>query len=149
MAGTAQRAVRAQSLRSPTALTRLGLGWTTHAPGALGLVGRSGAVLQGSNMDTEPSAKPPFALTQDRLALLSEFMPSKAVVIGGLHAPYANTTGVSESAAEPRGTPPKLARAAKCVLVFYALDDHTIHKAEVCGGGTDFEIVSDSGVGSW
>jgi hypothetical protein len=75
-------------------------------------------------------------LSQDELTTIGRFLPTGSTVLGGVH--------LSNRSSEA-GT----FHAEDCVIAIYALDDHTIHQCQVCGGGDHYEISGDTVVGSW
>ena len=85
-------------------------------------------------MTTEPRADRPVPASQDALNTMAASLPDGAQVLIGIKA-------------SPDVDAPT--QAGPCFTVIYAADDHTIHAAGMCGGGTSYEIVSDDVVGSW
>ena len=81
-------------------------------------------------------ADKPIPLSQDELTTIGKVLPAGSTILGGVRS-------------SNKGSGASTFHAGDCVLVFYCDDNHGIHRAEVCGGGTDYEIVSDEVVGSW
>jgi hypothetical protein len=92
-------------------------------------------------MSTEQPVERPTLVSQDELSEIAKFLPENAVVVGGVTLSDEATTQVPDQVAARVSGP--------CVLVFSAADDHTIHRSEICGSGTHYEIISDVVVGHW
>lgn len=87
--------------------------------------------------EPQQTADRPVPLSPAQLAEISEFLPAGATLIGGLALSSETTPYQSDSPGD-------------CVIVIFALDDHTIHRAEVCEVSSHhYEIVSNTVVGSW
>jgi hypothetical protein len=92
-------------------------------------------------MSTEQPAERPTLVPQYELSEIAKSLPEGAVVLGGVKlSDEAATQAPDQVAARVSGP---------CVLVFSAADDHTIHRSEICGSGTHYEIISDTVVGHW
>jgi hypothetical protein len=92
-------------------------------------------------MSTEQGAERPTLVPQDELSEIAKFLPQGAIILGGVKLSNEVAAQVPDQVAARVSGP--------CVLVFFPLDDHTIHRAEVCGSGTHYEITSDVVVGHW
>jgi hypothetical protein len=88
---------------------------------------------RGLPVSTEQRAERPTLVPQSEFDAIAKVLPEGAVLLGGVKASYE----VAEDAPGP------------CVIIVFALNDHTIHHAEVCGSGTHYEITSDVVVGHW
>ena len=89
------------------------------------------------------SGERPVPLTSDQLAEIHEALPAGSIVIGGLNLSSGSRPSV------PKESEMTTTDSA-CVIVIYALDDHTIHKGVICQTGPhDYEIISDEVVGAW
>jgi len=93
-------------------------------------------------MTSEKGADRPTIVAQSELSTIAALLPDGAAVLTAVHLSYpANQGSESDS--------PANCVLGPCVLVIYAQDDHTIHKAEVCGSGTSYEICSDTVISHW
>lgn len=81
-------------------------------------------------MTTEPPVDRPTLVPESELQAIAQFLPEGAVVLAGLTASY------------------DVVDRDNCVIIFYSVG-HDIHRAVMCGGGTHYEIVSDTVVGTW
>jgi hypothetical protein len=91
------------------------------------------------NTSTEAKrpAQRPTPVLPARLTTMAKFLPAGATTIGGLVLSYEKTNSLTE-------------RLQECVLVIYALDDHTIHESQMCQTGpNEYEITGDSVIGTW
>ncbi len=89
------------------------------------------------NAYPDPAAKA-MLLSADQLAEIGTFLPSGAMVIGGVYAAAAAATFANT-------LPPNVD-----VEVIYAANDHTIHTAVVhYVGPGQYDITSDVVTGSW
>jgi hypothetical protein len=79
-------------------------------------------------------ADKPIALSKDELAARSRALPEGSTPIGGVYLSKRDSMTF---------------HAGDCVIVIYADDNHGIHRCQVCGSGTDYEIYDDEIVGSW
>jgi hypothetical protein len=94
-------------------------------------------------MSTEQHADRPTLVSQSELNTIAKLLPEGALVLTGvkLSYPTAAQGGASDS--------PANCVLGPCVLVISAQDDHTIHKSEMCGSGTSFEVCSDTVISHW
>jgi len=90
-------------------------------------------------MTTAQPAEQPVPLSESQLSEVAGSLPEGAAVLGGVSLSAGKTPDGYGTTTE----------SGNCVLVFCALDEHSIHRAEMCGGGTEYEIVSDTVVGAW
>jgi|GEM_PF-4980593 len=88
-------------------------------------------------MNAEKSTGRLVPLAADRQAELAEYLPDGAEILGGF------TLSQGEGSETPEADAPE----SKCVSIVYK-SEHEVHIAEVCGGGTEFEVVSDVVIGS-
>ena len=93
-------------------------------------------------MTIEQRADRPAVVSQDELSTIAALLPDGAVIFTGVHLSYPTAQGGASDS-------PANCVLGPCVLVIYSQDDHTIHKAEMCGGGTSYEICSDTVVSHW
>ena len=95
-------------------------------------------------MSTEQPAERPVLVSQTQLTTIREFLPPGATVIGGLVLSYEKTRELSDSSGV------SVLSSGGCVIVFYTLDDHTIHRVEMCEVEPHhYELMGDTVVGHW
>lgn len=82
------------------------------------------------------SSAVPSPLREAEFVPLQRFLPAGARIVGGLPLSYEEHQKIGPA-------------ARSCVLIIYALDDHTIHKATMCEVDGGFDIPDDVVIGSW
>jgi hypothetical protein len=93
-------------------------------------------------MSTEQRTDRPTPVPESDLSAIAKLLPKGAHILLSVKLAYPTAQGGASDA-------PSNCTTGPCVLVIYDQDDHTIHRAEMCGSGTSYEICSDTTIGTW
>jgi hypothetical protein len=80
-------------------------------------------------MNTTYKSEKPVTLSQAELTTIGRLLPAGATLVGGVVLSSDRKTHLSASSGAS-------VTGGNCVDVIYALDDHTIHSATICGSGS-------------